>query len=216
MHLQEPTGTPNATSAPTDPLAVRAVLGAYASGFFVMDDEREGMRFESPPERGILPLDRARVDRWMRRPKLRFDDFEYRVDTAFEEVLTRCAAPRDNDLAPFMTARVLDMYRRLHVAGFAFTIEAWEDGQLVGGTLGVSLGRAYFGESTFHASSGAGNAVMIATMDHLLRTGRVLCDIQFLSSHMARWGAIEVPRAEYLALLHDALAPVAELRLLDG
>src|SRR5690348_13052936 len=117
MHLQELAGTPNATPAPTDTLSVRAVLGAYASGFFVMDDERHGLRFESPPERGILPLDRARVDRWMRRPKLHFDAYDYRVDTAFEEVLARCAAPRDNDLAPFLTPRVLDMYRRLHAAG---------------------------------------------------------------------------------------------------
>jgi leucyl/phenylalanyl-tRNA--protein transferase len=191
-----------------DPLAIESVLGAYASGFFVMDDG-DTISYDSPDPRAIMPLVPAQVADWKGRRQIGFDRFEYRLDAAFEEVLTECAAPRDNGLEPFMTERVLDMYRDLYAAGLAHSVEAWEPGgdKPVAGLLGISLGRAFFAESTYHRVSGSGTATLVATLAYLLSNGFELCDIQFMKPHLARFGAVEVPRDEYLRLLRGALAP---------
>jgi leucyl/phenylalanyl-tRNA---protein transferase len=210
--VQRPPDADAGPVVPPDPLALPALVAAYACGYFVMDDVEDGvatLRFESPPVRAILPLDPVKVERWKTKRRTPYPAYAYRTDTAFEEVLVACAEPRDNDLAPFMTPRVLDAYRMLHRAGFAHSIEAWDPDadSLVAATLGVSLGRAYMIESTFHRVSGAGNAVLIATMDLLIKQSCELCDLQFTSDHVARYGAHEIPRDEYLRRLREAMLP---------
>jgi leucyl/phenylalanyl-tRNA---protein transferase len=198
-----------------DPLSVANVVAAYAGGYFVMDDPGDpvSLRFESPPRRAVLPLDPARIQHWKTMRRSPHPSFEYRVDAAFEDVLLACAAPRDHGPEPFMTDRVLDMYRGLHRAGFAHSFEAWEPGgdRPVGGILGVLLGRAAMLETMFHRVPGAGNAALIESLSVLADGGYELADVQYGSSHLERWDLERIPRDEYVERLRHALRPTTAL-----
>jgi leucyl/phenylalanyl-tRNA--protein transferase len=195
-----------ATASERDLIAVGAdlkpgtVLAAYRAGLFPMPVGAGGaLGWWSPDPRAIIPLEGLRVSRSLRRSCRRF---EVRVDTAFPAVIAACADPARP--RGWISADVRAAYGRLHRMGWVHSVEAWADGELAGGLYGVSIGGLFAGESMFHHRTDASKVALVALAELLGRDA--LLDVQWLTPHLASLGAVEVPRATYLALLSDALA----------
>ncbi len=181
------------------------LLAAYRSGVFPMGLGRGGrgpMGWWSPDPRGVVPLDGLRVSRSLRRSRRRF---EIRVDTAFEHVLAGCASP--SRTGRWITAEVAAAYRVLHALGWAHSVECWRDGRLAGGLYGVAVGGLFAGESMFHRDTDASKVALLALVELLSADGdpRRLLDVQWRTDHLGTLGAVEIPRAAYLARLESAL-----------
>ena len=178
------------------------LLAAYRQGLFPMPlHGARSMGWWSPDPRGVLPLDGLRASRSLQRSCRRY---EIRVDTAFHAVIAACADPRRR--GGWITPAIVAAYRRLHDLGWAHSIEAWDDDGLAGGLYGVAIGGLFAGESMFHHRPDASKVALVGLVD-LLRDGEDdrLLDVQWCTDHLARLGAIEVPRATYLERLADAL-----------
>jgi leucyl/phenylalanyl-tRNA--protein transferase len=184
-------------------IAVDALLSAYASGWFPMAVAPGEIRWYSPDPRGIIPLDTFHVSRRLER-SLRRHPFEIRVDTSFRAVIQACAAREDSD-GDWIDEEIIDSYCVLHERGFAHSVETWQDGVLVGGLYGVAVQGAFFGESMFHRVSDASKAALAALVDRLRARGYALLDTQWVTEHLAQFGAVEIPRRRYLRLLDEAL-----------
>ena len=180
------------------------LLAAYRAGIFPMPSERRRppILWFSPVERGIVPLDGLVVSRSLRRS---VRDFEIRVDTAFEQVVTACANPRRPQ--GWINEDIAAAYVRLHHLGWAHSVECWRDGRLAGGLYGVAIGGLFAGESMFHRERDASKVALVALVD-LLRDRYAadrLLDVQWVTPHLASLGARAIPRAEYLERLERAL-----------
>ena len=154
----------------------------------------------SPDPRAIVPLESFRVPHGLRRT-LKKRRFEVRVDTAFEEVIRRCAERPET----WINEEIIVSYVNLHRLGHAHSVEAWCDGQLGGGLYGVALGGAFFGESMFHEVTDASKVALHALVERLLQRGFVLLDTQWTTPHLLNFGAVEIPRAIYRQRLEQAL-----------
>ncbi len=180
------------------------LLAAYRRGLFPMPSgaPRDPMYWFCPVRRGVLPLDGLRVSRSLRRAAR---DFEIRIDTSFAEVVAGCADP--SRPAGWIDREVAAAYQRLHELGWAHSVEAWQDGRLVGGLYGVAVGGLFAGESMFHRVRDASKVALVALVDllHDEHVDRRLLDVQWLTPHLASLGAVEVPRAAYLRALRHAL-----------
>jgi leucyl/phenylalanyl-tRNA--protein transferase len=184
-------------------LAPGTLLAAYRRGLFPMPLHRRGpMAWWSPDPRAILPRDGLRVTRSLRRSCRRY---EVRLDTAFGEVVQACASPRRP--GGWISPEIRDAYVELHRAGWAHSIEAWDDEGLAGGLYGVAIGGLFAGESMFHRRPDASKVALVALVD-LLDDGEPdrLLDVQWMTDHLASLGAVEVPRSRYLELLAVAVA----------
>jgi len=179
------------------------LLAAYASGWFPMAVDAGEIRWYSPDPRGILPLETFRVSRRLSR-LMRQGRFEIRVDHDFTAVINACADRPDDD-GSWIDEEIVQSYCALHRHGFAHSVETWQGGALVGGLYGVALGGAFFGESMFHRVTDASKVALTALVERLRLGGFVLLDTQWVTDHLARFGAIEVPRQRYLALLESAM-----------
>jgi leucyl/phenylalanyl-tRNA--protein transferase len=184
-------------------IAVDALLSAYSSGWFPMAVAPGDIRWYSPDPRGIIPLDTFHVSRRLAR-SIRSSRFEIRVDTSFRAVIQACAAREDSD-GDWIDQEIVESYCALHERGFAHSVETWQDGVLVGGLYGVALGGAFFGESMFHRVDDASKAALAALVDRLRARGYTLLDTQWVTGHLAQFGAIEIPRRRYLRMLDEAL-----------
>lgn len=162
---------------------------------------RSRIEWFSPDPRGILPLDTFQVSSRLRRT-LRQGVFDIRIDTDFVGVMRACA---DRD-ETWITRGLLESYTQLHRLGFAHSVEAWRDGALVGGLYGVAIGGAFFGESMFHTVTDASKVALVTLVERLVGRGYTLLDTQWVTPHLATFGAIEVPRGVYLEQLRQALA----------
>jgi leucyl/phenylalanyl-tRNA--protein transferase len=180
------------------------LLAAYRRGLFPMPSGERGdpMYWFCPVRRGVLPLDGLRVSRSTRRA---CRDFEIRVDSAFAEVVAGCADP--SRPAGWIDREIAGAYQRLHELGWAHSVEAWQDGRLVGGLYGVSVGGLFAGESMFHRVRDASKVALVGLVGLLsdAHADRRLLDVQWLTPHLATLGAVEVPRAAYLRQLAAAL-----------
>jgi leucyl/phenylalanyl-tRNA--protein transferase len=190
----------------TPRLTPEILLRAYAEGLFPMAERRGDptLYWVSPDKRGIFPLDTFHVPRRLART-VRSNRFQVTADAAFHEVMLACAAPAPGREETWINDEILRLYTALHAGGHAHSIECWRDGELVGGLYGVRLGAAFFGESMFSRERDASKVALVALVEALKRGGFTLLDTQFLTSHLASLGAVEVPRAEYLTLLNQAL-----------
>jgi leucyl/phenylalanyl-tRNA--protein transferase len=164
------------------------------------------IRWFSPDPRGIIPLDTFHIPRRLARV-VRHGGFEIVIDRDFETVIRACAeADRDpEDAGTWIDAEILDSYCALHEAGFAHSVEAWQDGRLAGGLYGVALGGAFFGESMFHHVTDASKVALVALVERLRDRGFTLLDTQWTTEHLEQFGAVEIPRSRYLRLLSQAL-----------
>ena len=181
----------------------QTLLEAYASGWFPMAVTPGEIRWYSPDPRGIIPLDTFHVSRRLART-LRAGHFEIRIDTAFEDVIVACSQRPDAD-GNWIDREIIDSYCNLHALGHAHSVEAWQEGALVGGLYGVSLGGAFFGESMFHRTQDASKAALVALVERLRTRGYALLDTQWVTDHLVQFGAIDIPRRRYLRLLAGAL-----------
>jgi leucyl/phenylalanyl-tRNA--protein transferase len=187
------------------------LLRAYAAGIFPMAEDADdpGLFWIEPQLRGTIPLDAVHVSRRLART-VRSDLFEVRVDTDFDAVIAGCAAPAESRERTWINARIRRLYGELFDLGFCHTVEAWRDGQLVGGLYGVRLGAAFFGESMFHRERDASKVAFVHLAARLCAGGFRLLDAQFVTSHLARFGAVEMPRRDYKRRLAEAVEAEAD------
>ncbi|MEO7754187.1 MAG: leucyl/phenylalanyl-tRNA--protein transferase [Terracoccus sp.] len=185
-------------------LEVATLHAAYSVGVFPMGVGEHGappIGWWSPDPRGVLRLGDLRVSRSLRKAA---KHFEIRVDTAFDDVVAGCADP-DRE-GRWITTEVTDAYAELHAAGWAHSIETWQDDRLVGGLYGVAIGGLFAGESMFHTARDASKVALVG-LHELLSDGHPdrLIDVQWRTDHLATLGVTEVPRETYRELLGRAL-----------
>ena len=187
-------------------LTPELLLQAYRAGIFPMAERRDdpNLFWVSPDARGILPLDAFHLPKRLART-VRSDRFTVKVDTAFAEVMMLCAEPGPDRKESWINDEILSLYTALHRLGHAHSVECWRDGVLVGGLYGVKIGAAFFGESMFSRERDASKVALAHLVARLKVGGFQLLDAQFITSHLAQFGAIEIPRHAYLALLAAAL-----------
>jgi leucyl/phenylalanyl-tRNA--protein transferase len=190
------------------------LIECYRQGVFPMADARhnEKIFLVEPARRGILPLGAFHVSRRLART-LRSDRFEVRVDTAFGAVIEACAAPRPGRMETWINGAIETLCLELHARGLAHCVETWRDGRLVGGLYGVALGGAFFGESMFSRATDASKVALVHLVARLKAGGFELLDTQFVTGHLMRFGAIEIPRADYRRRLQAALKRTARFQV---
>lgn len=176
------------------------LLNAYSQGMFPMAENGE-IVWVSPSLRGIIPLDeRFHIPRGLKKA-LRKKPFEIRINTAFREVMLGCASREETWIDPV----ILESYCTLHENGHAHSVECWDEEGLQGGLYGVSLGKAFFGESMFTRKTDASKIALVALVDHLRNKDFTLLDTQWLTDHLATFGGFEVPEHLYIQLLQDCI-----------
>jgi leucyl/phenylalanyl-tRNA--protein transferase len=182
------------------------LLSAYSIGLFPMAEERDSseLHWVEPDRRGVFPLDGILISKSLAKT-VRSDRFEVVADLMFQEVMEACAEREKT----WINDEILRLYGELHARGRAHSIEVREDGELVGGLYGVSLGAAFFGESMFHRARDASKVALVHLVARLKRGGYRLLDTQFLTEHLATLGAVEISRGEYRRRLAIALAASA-------
>jgi leucyl/phenylalanyl-tRNA--protein transferase len=180
------------------------LLSAYCQGYFPMAEEDGTVYWYDPDPRTIMPLDGFHISRSLAR-RLRRGDFIVRYDTAFRRVMTACAEPAPGREETWISTEFIDVYTRLHEAGFAHSVEVWICNELVGGVYGVSIGGLFAGESMFSRRTDASKIALAHLVERLNRQGYTLFDVQFTTDHLKRLGAVEVPRTEYKRRLAHAL-----------
>lgn len=192
------------------------LLRAYACGIFPMAESRDdpGLFWVEPDKRGVIPLDGFHIPRRLART-VRSDRFEIRVDTGFEAVIEGCSGGDEDRPDTWINDRIRSLYGELFDAGFVHTVECWREGRLVGGLYGLALGAAFFGESMFHRETDASKVALVHLVARLKAGGFTLLDAQFQTAHLARFGAIEMPRRKYRKLLEAAVAAQANWRAWD-
>jgi leucyl/phenylalanyl-tRNA--protein transferase len=194
---------PMSRPAQTFEVTADILLRAYSIGLFPMAESCDSatLFWVDPKERGIFPLDGLIVSRSLAKT-LRSDRFEVRADASFDAVVAACASREKT----WINAEIRRLYRELFDAGRAHSIEVFEDGALVGGLYGVSLGAAFFGESMFHLARDASKVALVHLVARLRFGGYRLLDTQFVTPHLASLGAVEVSRDVYLQMLGQAIS----------
>ena len=192
-----------------DPMAAfdaRDLLDCYARGVFPMADAREDTRvfLIDPERRGVLPLDGFHVPKRLART-VRADPFAIRIDTAFHDVVLACAASGPGRIQTWINHPIEQLYLRLHELGFAHSVECWQEDRLVGGLYGVSLKGAFFGESMFSRTRDASKVALVHLVAQLIAGGYRLLDAQFMTEHLAQFGAQEISRRDYHRRLKAAM-----------
>jgi leucyl/phenylalanyl-tRNA---protein transferase len=177
------------------------IAAAYRIGLFPWPHPAEELLWFSPDPRAVIELDGLHISRRLART-IRTAGFRVTLDAAFERVIRACA---EREEGTWITPAIIDGYTRLHEAGWAHSFEVWDaGGGLVGGLYGVGVGSLFGAESMFHRVSDASKVAMVALMEHARRIRLTLIDVQVLTGHTARMGAVEIPRAEYLERLARA------------
>ena len=184
-------------------IAADALLSAYASGWFPMAVAPGEIRWYSPDPRGVIPIDTFHVPRRLART-LRARRFEIRVDTDFRNVIAACADREDAD-GNWIDHEIMESYVALHARGFAHSVESWQEGELVGGLYGVSLGGVFFGESMFARAPDASKVALARLVERLRAADYRVIDCQQATAHLASLGAREVPRAAFAQLLRESI-----------
>jgi leucyl/phenylalanyl-tRNA--protein transferase len=187
------------------------LLKAYSCGIFPMAESADdpALYWIEPERRGIIPLDRFHVPERLART-VRSDRFTVYVDRDFDAVIDGCAQPKPGRTRTWINRRICQLYRKLYERGDCHTVEAYDGDELVGGLYGVSLGRAFFGESMFHRARDASKVALVHLVARLRAGHYRLLDTQFVTEHLRTFGAIEVSRPVYHKLLDAALVGQAD------
>lgn len=187
------------------PLTVPFLLAAYRQGAFPMAEPDGSVHWYAPDPRAIFELERFHVPRRLART-VRSGRFEVTVDTDFEAVVRACAAPAPGRELTWISEDFVRVYGELFARGFAHSVETRLDGRLVGGLYGVAIGGAFMGESMFSRERDASKVALVHLVERLKARGFTLLDTQFMTGHLARFGAVHVPLASYLKRLDRAVA----------
>src|SRR3569833_3034173 len=191
------------------------LLRAYACGIFPMAESADDptLFWVEPEMRGVIPLNGFRVPSRLART-VRSDAFRVTVNTAFKATLAGCAAPQEGREETWSNKRIRDLYGGLYASGHCHSVEAWLGDDLVGGLYGVSLGRAFFGESMFHRATDASKIALVHLVARLKAGNYRLLDTQFVTPHLKTFGAVEVPKRRYHRLLEEAVIGHADFAAL--
>lgn len=192
---------------PDPELTPEILLRAYSIGLFPMAEAADDpeLFWVQPELRGIIPLDDFHVSKSLQKA-IRKSPFDLRVNTAFRQVMLKCAEAAEDRPSTWINSTILDLYGELHEMGHAHSVEAFECGELVGGLYGVSLGAAFFGESMFSRRTNASKICLVHLVERLRKKRFRLLDTQFTTDHLKTFGAIDVPKAQYEILLADAVS----------
>lgn len=187
-------------------LNVDILLRAYSVGLFPMADSADDpeLFWVEPELRGVIPLDTFHVSKSLGKA-IRKRPFDIRFDTDFEGVMAGCAAEAPDRPSTWINQTIRNLYTELHQIGHVHSVEAWEGDTLVGGLYGVSLGSAFFGESMFSRRTNASKICLVHLVARLRAQGFTLLDTQFTTDHLKTFGAIDVPKAEYVKMLEAAV-----------
>ncbi|WP_028452055.1 leucyl/phenylalanyl-tRNA--protein transferase [Chitinilyticum aquatile] len=196
---------PNGLLAAGGDLHPLRLLAAYRQGIFPWFMPDEPILWWSPDPRMVLFPDELHVPRSLEKT-LRNRPYEIRCDTAFAEVMAACAAPRDRHGGTWITPAMRAAYEALHQQGYAHSAECWIDGELAGGLYGVAIGKMFYGESMFAFRPDASKMAFVHLVRWLQARGFPLIDCQMHTAHLARFGAREIGRAEFVQRLQLACA----------
>jgi len=200
--------------APGHRIPADLLLKAYASGIFPMAEHADDPEvfWVQPEARGIIPLDAFHVPKSLAKI-VRQGRFDIRFDHDFEAVIDGCAEARAVRPSTWINAPIREAYGELFRRGHCHTVEAWQEDRLVGGLYGVTLGRAFFGESMFSREVDASKVCLVHLVERLRERGFDLLDTQFTTDHLKRFGAVDLPRKRYEKLLAAAVSgPAATFR----
>ncbi|MEN0000528.1 MAG: leucyl/phenylalanyl-tRNA--protein transferase [Pseudomonadota bacterium] len=195
------------TSTSQQAITPQVLLKAYSIGLFPMAESADDptVFWVEPEIRGIIPLDDFHVPRSLARTMKR-EPYHVTVNYAFSRVIEACADPAPGREETWINPLIRRLCQQLYEMGHAHSVEAWDDkGDLVGGLYGISLGRAFFGESMFTRATNASKICLVHLVERLKERGFVLLDTQFTTEHLERFGAIGVPRDDYELMLQEAL-----------
>lgn len=181
-------------------LSPQRLLNAYQHGIFPWYSEGEPILWWSPDPRCVLFPEKLKISRSLQKT-LRKQLFELRMDTAFEAVMRACAESRPNQQGTWITDQMFQAYVRMHQLGFAHSVECWQDGQLVGGLYGMTIGKVFFGESMFSRKSDASKVALVYLCEYLIEHGFKLIDSQVHTQHLESLGAELIPRSQFAELL---------------
>src|SRR3981189_3724565 len=181
-------------------------LRSYACGIFPMAESADDptLFWVEPEMRGVIPLDGLRISTRLART-VRSDAFTVTVNTVFKAVISGCAAPQAGRDDTWINKRIRDLYIGLHQIGHSHSVEVWENDDLVGGLYGVSRCRPFFGESMFHRARGGSKVALVHLVARLITGGFQLLDTQYVTEHLRSFGAVEISRRRYGALLDKAI-----------
>lgn len=193
------------------------LLRAYAAGIFPMAENAEdnALYWIEPEERGIIPLDGLHISHSLRKT-VRRRPFTVRIDRDFAAVIAACAAKTPERGTTWINSRIRSLYTQLHRMGCCHSIECRRDGELVGGLYGVRIGAVFFGESMFSRATDASKVALVHLVARLNAGGFRLLDAQFVNPHLARLGAVAVPKPEYHKLMEPALDAGADFFAFTG
>lgn len=178
------------------------VISGYLQGVFPMADSDGSIYWYCPDPRAIIPIETYKPSKSLR-PYINKNAFEIRINHSFEEVIRNCSSPRFEDDGIWISEEIISVYGKLHKLGFAHSVEAWQNGQLAGGLYGVALGKVFFGESMFHKVPNASKIAFHFLVKRLKERGFQLLDTQFMNENVARFGAIEIPKIDFLRQLNE-------------
>lgn len=185
-------------------LSPERLIAAYCHGIFPMALDDGQIYWFDPEPRAIIPLADFHISRSLRRT-LKKGIFRLTTDRAFTAVIQQCAAPAPGRESTWINAEIIDAYIQLHELGLAHSVEAWQDGQLVGGLYGVAVNGLFAGESMFSHRSNASKVALVHLVERLHTGGFALLDIQYMTDHLRQFGAVEIPAVVYKLLLAKAL-----------
>jgi leucyl/phenylalanyl-tRNA---protein transferase len=188
----------------TNKLSADDLIYGYMNGIFPMADNDGTLYWYSPDPRAIIPIDTYKPPKSLR-PVINKKLFEVRISANFEQVMRNCAAARRGDDETWISDEIIEAYCELHKMGFAYSVETYINDRLVGGLYGVSVGGVFFGESMFYKVPDASKVAFHYLMQILKRQGYELLDTQFINENVKRFGAIEIPRQEYVKALKNSL-----------
>jgi leucyl/phenylalanyl-tRNA--protein transferase len=191
---------PNGLLAAGGDLSVPRLLEAYRGGIFPWFSDGQPILWWSPDPRMVLVPSEMKLPRSLKK-RLARKDYEVRADTAFEDVIRACAAPRPGQDGTWITDEMAAAYTQLHRAGYAHSVETWIGGRLAGGLYGIAYGRMFYGESMFTRAPDASKIALAHLVRQLQRWNCGLIDCQMATAHLARFGAREIPRAEFMRRL---------------
>lgn len=194
-------------------LTTDLLLKGYAMGVFPMAESREDqdVHWIDPHMRGVIPLDGFRISRSLRKTLIR-QDYQVRLNHDFAGTLAACADRPET----WINDTLVDLYGQLHARGYAHSLEIWRDGAMIGGVYGVSLGAAFFGESMFSRARDGSKIALAWLVARLRYGGFQLFDAQFLTSHLASLGAVEIPRSAYQTQLRAALMSAGRIEAMPN
>lgn len=192
-------------------LSTRRLVNAYRHGIFPWYNAGQPILWWAPNPRTVLFPERLKISRSLRKT-LRRQTFDVSFDSAFDEVIAGCAAPRGDEPGTWITAEMIAAYRRLHADGLAHSVEVWRSGELVGGLYGLALGRVFFGESMFSRVSDASKVALARMVAAVIDWEYRLIDCQVYSDHLLTLGAETIPRTEFNRMLRELIpeAPTPE------